>query len=67
MLIAIALSLYITKKVTKIYIDDFKELSPGFLFHFFYDIGLTGQKKKKNEDDSKEIPFPFGYETSFKD
>jgi len=64
-LIAIGISFFVTKKIAKLYTEDFKELSPGFLNHFFYDLGLSGQKTKKNI--KEEVSFPFGYETKFKD
>lgn len=58
-------SYFVTRSVTKYYIGVHKEESPGYLYHFFYDYGFS--KPSKNEANNKDIDFPFGYETEFKD
>ena len=63
-IVSFGLSAYITKVLSKYYMDVHKTKSPGYIFHFFYDLGFTQPKNSKNE---KDINFPFGYETEFKD
>ena len=67
-IISFLLSAYITKKITKYYMEEHKTKSPGYLFHFFYDLGFSQPSKNKHDkDNDKDIQFPFGYETEFKD
>jgi len=62
--IALIMSYFATRSVAKYYIDIHKMESPGYLYHFFYDYGFS---KPKNKGNDKDIDFPFGYETEFKD
>lgn len=63
-IISLIATYFITRTIMKYYSDTHKNKSPGYLFHFFYNIGLTKPKGSENE---KDIPFPYGFETEFKD
>lgn len=63
-ILAFIISYFLTRSVIKYYIGVHKEESPGYLYHFFYDYGFSKPTAKKND---KDIDFPFGYETEFKD
>lgn len=64
-IISLVISYFATRSITKYYIGVHKEESPGYLYHYFYDMGFS--KPKENKDDDKDIKFPFGFETEFKD
>ena len=63
-ILSFILSYFATRSISMYYMDVHKNESPGYLYHFFYDYGFSQPAKKKND---KDIDFPSGYETEFKD
>lgn len=66
-IISFIASYFVTRSVLKYYTDIYKEKSPGFLYHFFYDHGFVKPTSSEDGENDKDIKFPYGYETEFKD
>lgn len=62
-LVSVPVSAIVMYFAGKLYGKYSKEASPGFLIHFFYDIGLYKPKKI----DENDIELPYGFERRFKD